>query len=29
VYVYILTFKSGDGATRVQKGHVTLLHGIE
>lgn len=29
VYVYILTYKSGDGATRIQKGHVTLLHGIE
>ena len=25
VYVYILTFRNGDGATRVQKGHVTLL----
>jgi len=26
VYVYILTYRDGNGSTRVQKGHVTLLH---
>lgn len=29
VYVYILTYRNGGGSVRVQKGHVTLLHGQE